>query len=277
VLLTSAFARLVLAAAVLGSACAVAREPLLVTVPQAGVRPVAHLDSIFDYRIAAATVVSIVQSDLEFAPFPVTFKFLPDRDAFEKALLEAGYDTALARSVARTMTAVGGHRGVLLNDDRFSSLPWPGRIAMLAHELGHTVQYELGGGSRGTSDQWLREGFAEWLSVRVLERLNAASMTEVRRERLREVRAAGRSKSPRLADLVTFPQWVKASGQTDATTYFLSFLAVDFLLERHGVPVVLAYFKRFASSQDRVGNFRSAFGEDLQTFEAAVAARLWKR
>jgi hypothetical protein len=202
--------------AVLGSACAVAREPLLVTVPQAGVKPVAHLDSIFDYRMAAATVVSIVQSDLEFAPFPVTFKFLPDRDAFEKALLEAGYDTALARSVATTMTAVGGHRGVLLNDDRFSSLPWPGRIAMLAHELGHTVQ-------------------------------------------------------------LTFPQWVKASGQTDATTYFLSFLSVDFLLERHGVPVVLAYFKRFASSQDRVGNFRSAFGEDLQTFEAAVAGRVWKR
>jgi hypothetical protein len=275
--LTSAFARLALTAAVLGSACALAREPLLVTVPQAGLRPVAHLDSIFDYRTAAATVVSVVQSDLGFVPFPVTFKFFPDRDAFEKALLEMGYDTALAQSVATTMTAVGGHRGVLLNDGRFSSLPWPGRIAMLAHELGHTVQYELGGGWRGTSDQWLREGFAEWLSVRVLERLSVASMTEVRRERLRGLRAAGRSKTPRLADLVTFSQWVKASGQTDATTYFLAFLAVDSLLERHGVPAVLAYFKRFASSQDRVGNFRSAFGEDLQTFEAALAARLWGR
>jgi hypothetical protein len=275
--LISAFARLVLTAAVLGSACTSAREPLLVTVPQPGLRPVAQLDAIFDYRTAAATVASIVQRDLGFTPFPVTFKFLPDRDAFERALVQAGYDTALAQSVASTMTAVGGHRGVLLNDSRFSSLPWPGRIAMLAHELGHTVQYELGGGWRGTSDQWLREGFAEWLSVRVLERLDAASMIEVRRERLREVRAAGRSKAPRLADLVTFPQWVKASGQTDATTYFLSFLAVDSLLERHGLSAVLAYFRRFASSQDRVENFRSAFGEDLQTFEAALAASVWKR
>jgi hypothetical protein len=267
----------VLTAAVLGSACTGAREPLLVTVPQPGLRPVAQLDAIFDYRTAAATVASIVQRDLGFTPFPVTFKFLSDRDAFERALVQAGYDTALAQSVASTMTAVGGHRGVLLNDSRFSSLPWPGRIAMLAHELGHTVQYELGGGWRGTSDQWLREGFAEWLSVRVLERLDAASMIDVRRERLREVRAAGRSKAPRLADLVTFPQWVKASRQTDATTYFLSFLAVDSLLERHGLSAVLAYFRRFASSQDRVENFRSAFGEDLQTFEAALAASVWKR
>ena len=123
----------------------------------------------------------------------------------------------------------------------------------------------------------MREGFAEWLSIRVLERLDAVSMTEVRRDRLRELRAAGRPKTPRLADLVTFAQWVKASEQADAATYYLAFLAVDALLERHGVPAVLAYFRRFASSQDRVGHFRSAFGEDVQTFEAALMARLWKR
>lgn len=272
------FARLsMLAAALFAASCAASRETLLVSIPQPGARPVSHLDSIFDYRTAAATVVSIFERDLRFTPFPVTFKFFPDRDAFETALLEVGYDAALARNTARTMTAVGGHRGVLLNDASFSSLPWAGRIAMLAHELGHSLQYELGGGRRGTSDQWLREGFAEWLAVCVLEHLDAASMTEVRRQRLRELRAAGRSKAPPLADLVTFPQWVEASGRSDATTYFLSFLAVDFLLERHGVPAVLAYFKRFASSQDRVENFRSAFGEDLDAFGALLAARLWRR
>jgi hypothetical protein len=268
--------RLILAAAAIASGCG-AREPLLITVPQPGLRPVSHLDSILDYRTAAATVVSIFERDLGFTPFPVTFRFFPDRDAFEKALLDVGYDAGLARRTASAMTAVGGYRGVLLNDTSFSSLPWIGRIAMLAHELGHSLQYELGGGQRGTSDQWLREGFAEWVSIRVLERLDAASMIEIRRQRLRQLQAAGRSKVPPLASLITFPQWVEVSARSDGTTYFLSFLAVDFLLERHGVPAVVAYFKRFSSSQDRVANFRAAFGEDLDRFEAALAVRLWPR
>lgn len=271
------FARLILAAAAFASACAAAREPLLVSVPQPGLRPASRLDSIFDYRTAAATVASIFERDLGLTPFPVTFQFFPHRDAFEKALLDSGYDAALARSTAGTMTAVGGYRGVLLNDAAFSSLPWAGRIALLAHELGHSLQYELGGGRRGTSDQWLREGFAEWLSIRVLEQLDAASMAVVRRERQRELRGAGRSKAPRLAELVTFRQWVYASERHGPTAYTLSFLGVDFLLERHGVSAVLGYFKRFASSEDRAGNFRSAFGEDLSSFEAALAARLWPR
>jgi hypothetical protein len=52
---------------------------------------------------------------------------------------------------------------------------------------------------------------------------------------------------------------------------------VDFLLERHGVPAMLDYFRRFAASDDRAANFRAAFGEDLETFEAALSARLRRR
>ena len=249
----------------------------MVTVPQPGLQPASRLDSIFDYRTAAATVVSILERDLGFDSFPVTFHFYRDRGEFEKALLGVGYDANLARSTAAVMTAIGGHRAVLLNNSRFSSLPWAGRIAMLAHEWGHSLQYELGGGTRGTSDQWLREGFAEWLSVRVLERLDAVSMAEVRQTRLRELRATARSNVPSLTQLATFPQWVEANARGDSTTYFLSFLAVDLLLERNGLAAVVGYFKRFATSQDRAANFRSAFGEDLKAFEATLTARLWKR
>jgi hypothetical protein len=111
----------------------------------------------------------------------------------------------------------------------------------------------------------------------VLERLEVVTMAAVRRERLRQVRSAGRSRTPPLADLVTFPQWVQAGERQGEQMYALSFLAVDQLLERHGVAAVTGYFKRFAESQDRVANFRSAFGEDLHTFEASVAATLWRR
>jgi hypothetical protein len=255
------------------SACAVSSDPLLITVPQPGLRAVTRLDHIYDYRTAAATVASVFARDLGFPPFPTTFRFYPHEEAFARALLAVGYDTALAEATARTMTAVGGHRGVLLNDGKFSMLDWPGRVAMLAHEMGHSLQYELGGGRRGASDQWVREGFADWLSVRVLERLGGISMREARRVRQRELRS-GRSGTPRLTELVTFPQWVRASQRHDVAMYALAFLAVDFLLERHGLPAVVDYFERFASSDDRAANFRAAFGEDFDTFEAALKAAL---
>jgi hypothetical protein len=259
------------------SGCASSHQPQLVTVPQPGLRPVTRLDQVFDYRTAAATVAWIFEHDLGFPPFPATFRFYPDREAFEQALLDAGYDSVLASSTAKTMTAVGGHRGVLLNDAKLASLAWADRVALLAHEFGHSLQYELGGGRRGTSDQWLREGFADWLSARVLERLDVLTMASVRRERQRQLRSAGRSKTPSLSELVTFPQWVRAGERQGVQMYALAFLAVDQLLERHGAAAVAGYFTRFAKSQDRVTNFREAFGEDVETFEASLTATLWRR
>ena len=251
-------------------------EPRLVSVPEPGLRPVSRLDQIADYRTAAATVVWISERHLGFPPFPVTFRFYPHEGAFEKALLEAGYDAALARSTASTMVAVGGHRGVLLNDRKLSSLPWDDRVALLAHEMAHALQYELGGGRRGTSEQWLREGFADWMSLRVVERLARISTAGIRRAREAEIRRAGRTKIPRLADLATFPQWVREGERRGSAIYSLAFVAVDLLLERHGVPAALEYFKRFAASEDRAANFRAAFGEDLESFERALIARVWR-
>jgi len=259
------------------SGCTVSHEPQLVTVPQSGLRPVTSLDHVFDYRTAAATVAWIFEHDLGFPSFPTTFAFYPHREAFEQALLDAGYDADLASSTAKTMTAVGGYRRVLLNDAKLGSLAWADRVALLAHEFGHSLQYEFGGGRRGTSDQWLREGFADWLTVRVLERLDTVTMANVRRERQRQLRSAGRSNTPSLSDLITFPQWVRAGERQGVQMYALAFLATDQLLQRHGVAAVAAYFKRFAASGDRVTNFREAFGEDVETFEASLDATLWRR
>jgi hypothetical protein len=266
-----------LSAGLLASACASSSSPELVAVPQPGVRPVARLDQISDYRTAAVTVTSVISRDLGFPSFPVTFRLYPDRNAFERALLASGYDPGLARATARTMVAVGGHRAVLVNEAKLTNMEWPDRVAMLAHELGHSLQYEIGGGRRGASDQWLREGFAEWLSVRVVEELGHPLMDAIRRHRQRELRAIGRSKTPRLEELVTFPQWVQAGQRQGAAAYALAFLAVDFILERHGADAVLDYFKRFATSEDRAGNFREAFGEDLESFQAVLTGRVWGR
>jgi hypothetical protein len=50
---------------------------------------------------------------------------------------------------------------------------------LLAHELTHTVQYELGGGHRGTSDQWLREGFAGVRRATIVDRYRASGSSSV--------------------------------------------------------------------------------------------------
>jgi hypothetical protein len=268
--------RFTMAAALCASACAISHEPDIVSIPQSSVGAATTLDEIGDSRTAVVAISAVFDRQLGIPGFPATLEFYQDSEAFEQALLRVGYDRELARSTAARMTAVGGYRGVMLNDGKFRLLSKPQRVAMLAHELGHSFQYELGGGKRGASDQWLREGFAEWLSIRVIERLDGVSMATIRRHRQRELRAAGRSRTPRLAELVTFPAWVRASERHKDTMYELAFVAVDALLERHGMPAMIGYFKRFASSDDRVANFRAAFGEDLETFENALSERLWR-
>ena len=263
-------------ALVLACGCAISDAPRLVVLPAPGVRPALRVDDASDYRTAAATISHVFERRFGFEAFPVELAFYPSDSAFEKALLDVGYDADLARSTARVMTAVGGYRGVLLNGAKFGAMPPAERVAMLAHEMTHCVQYELGGGRRGASDQWLREGFADWLAIRVLEHLDAASLAEIRRDRRRLVRAAGRSRTPRLGDLATFPEWVRAGERYGDTLYAVAFLAADALLERHGMPAVVAYFKRFATSGDRAGNFRAAFGRDLEEFERTFFAALWR-
>ncbi len=265
--------RTLLAAVVLAvsaAACASAPGPRVLTLPEPGVRPVGRIDRISDYRAAVATIDHTIQSELGEEPFPVAFRFFRDRDAFEIELLRLGYTVTLAHDAAATMAAIGGPRTVLLNDAVLSSLPWPDRVAILSHELAHTIQYELGGGSRGVSDQWVREGFAEWLTMRVLARLGALSVDAFRRQKTDDVRMRNRSDTPGLTDLATFPEWIALTGRGTAL-YSYAFVAVDLLIARHGVPAMLGYFQRFAAKQDRVGNFEQAFGETLPAFEATFA------
>lgn len=263
--------------AMTGGACALSHEPRLVTFPQLKSKPVLHIAGVFDYRTAIASIDAILRRDLGFEAFPVTYAFYPSRTAFEGALVQRGHAPAFARTTARTMIAVGGHRGVLINDAALSAMEWPDRTLLLAHELTHSLQYELAGGRRGTSDQWLREGFADWASIRTLERLDGGSMRRFKARRERELRAAGRTAVPALGEMTTFQQWVEIGATRGAAAYAKSFLAVDLLIERHGVASVLDYFTRFAESEDRTGNFEAAFGRTLNEFDGAVQATLWPR
>lgn len=259
------------------SGCTGERGPIAVAFPGPAPSVVTPAVDISSYDEAAATIAAIFERELGFPAFTATLTLFPGRRAFEAALLGVGYEPGLAERTARVMAAIGGHRAVLVDADKLAPMSWPDRVALLAHELTHSLQYELGGGVRGASDQWLREGFAEWVSMQVLDRLRVVEAGRYRSRRLRELRATSRSRAPTLDEMARFPQFVALAARDDVAPYAQAFLSVDALVERHGMAAVLRYFELFAAAQDRGGNFAAAFGETLGAFERSIERRLWPR
>jgi len=280
-----------LVAALLLVACAsAAREPWVLSSSALSELPVRDLERVSTYPQALATTLDVMQRDLGLPALEVTLVFLPDTRRFKALLLEIGYPPRLARDSARQLEAIGGHRTVLINQARLESRGWPGRVSMLAHELAHVLQYELGGGIRGSSAQWLREGLARWLETRVLEALEGAEEGKALSRALASVRAPRAPimtlggarpapgwgawspvRLPALRTLVSFPEWVEQlRGPAGEILYDYAFVAVATLVEHHGLPAVLRYFELFAERQDPAANFLEAFGESEQTFEARL-------
>lgn len=234
-------------------------------------QPVVRGEWIDSYDVAFASIAALMKDDLGLPEIRASLYFHQGRDAFRRALEAEGYTPDAARMTAETLTAVGGFRRVLINEDGLFDVPWPIRIALIAHELAHTVQYEWAGGTRGTSDQWLREGFAEWVEVQALTRLGFTTPARARATALGRIRQAGGAKAfPPLSRMVTFPQWVALAQRFEQEAFYgHAWMATEFLIERHGVAKVMSYFELFAQSDDRLANFRKAFGEDLSQFEEA--------
>jgi hypothetical protein len=258
------------------SACASAGDwPRVLSVEGARGQPTLRGEWIATYDEALVSIADIMTGQLGLPTLQASLYFYPDREAFRLALEADGYTPDFARETAATLSAVSGFKRVLINDRSMEEVGWLFRVALLAHELTHTLQYEFGGGTRGTSDQWLREGFAEWVEVEVLVRLGFTTRGEARRVMLNRLRDAGADRLPTLSQMVTFPDWVGLAQRFgQEAVYGHAMLAAEFLLERHGLSAAIGYFELFRASNDRAANFRQAFGQDLRQFEADFNARL---
>lgn len=251
--------------------------PRIVLFPATGARPVDHIQGIFTDDVALATIANVFARDFGFPPVTASVVFLPSRHSLEQELLTAGYDPAFARDASDRMRAVALHRRVLINSTVISTSTWTARVGTLAHELVHCLQYELAGGRRGTSEQWLREGFAEWIALDLLRRIDGVGPGAARRYLEDELGSSRRAEAPRFDDMMTFRQWVDLAGRPRIVPQVQAVLAVDLLIERHGVPAVIDYFTRFAEREDPAGNFVAAFGQSRAEFERDVDMRLGLR
>ena len=257
------------------AACAARVDPpRAIVLEQIQTRPEPRAEFVNDYEGAMASIAAITEKELGLPKLQGTVHLLADRDAMYAVLSESGADPATAKGAADTMLAIGTHRAVYVNQASFARLNWNARLMLLSHEAAHVAQYELSAGKRSTSDQWLREGFADWVQAYVTEKMQIGTMTRdsIRSRNARFISQTGmREQLPPLAKLANFPEWVAvANSPASKLLYPYAFVATDFLIARHSMDEAVEYFRLFAKSDDRLANFRQAFGEEWSAFDAAL-------
>ena len=258
----------------LAAGCAApTREIEVVAVNAAAEAPVSSRGARYAQDLAA--IAAAFEAALQLPPVEVPVVLFPTRRAFEQRLLQVGYTPGLART-ASSFDAIGGAKAVLVNAQVVDRYERRRRVRLLAHELVHSMQYRFGGGTRGDSEQWLREGFAEWVACRVAAHLRLSSFEDLREDVLAALADAplGTRLTP-LEGLSTFPQWAEAQRRADSRwLYAQAFVAAELLVQQHGIAGVVRYFERFAAKTDRREAFRESFGLDLRAFETLLA-RHW--
>lgn len=227
---------------------------------------------------ALRTIAAVIQAGLGIPlPRAVTVLAYPDWAAYAEGLgTVGGMPAARAADVAAYSVGLGQAGRIFINWGALREAPRAVRLAILAHELTHVAQYELSGGQRGTSEQWLREGMADWVACRVLEHLGESTFA---RERDQALRAVGRVLPVRrghpvnLVDLGQPLGWEARHLRVgEGPTYRLAFLLTDELVRRKGLPALVEYFRAFGTSNDRFDNFHRVFGVSVDAFEVEALA-----
>ncbi len=174
----------------------------------------------------------------------------------------------LARQRSVTAAAVAIDDNILVHEIAFRRYPWSERVRVLAHEITHLLQRSLAARRPASWENWLIEGFADWVGYKVLDSLNIENFGESRQRVVDSVVAgSARQALPSLiqlhtqADILT---WTTTQGRPAA--YGQGMVAIDLLIEEKGMAAVLDYFRKFAKLNNRQRNFSEAFGETLENF-----------
>lgn len=223
-------------------------------------------------ELVIAQVTARLIHDRLGLPFPAgtTVNLYVNEATFAEGLAREGRlqsDDAWDKS--RRSIGVASPRGLFLREDRLGSMPLIERVELIAHELAHVSQMEMGRNGRGRAAQWVREGHADWVRFRILELLELRPYDESR-DRMR--RTVLRSSTPirffpSLIDLSRGDRWTEAHNRLGyAATYGQAFLAVDRLVERYGIGKLNEFLWRFALDTDPRSHWRTVFPISFSDF-----------
>ncbi len=231
------------------------------------------------YRASAQAVIAVIVNRLAL-PFPsARMLVFEDHAAFEAALIEhLKLSPEVAKTTASFAKAAVGPGHLLLNHPAMQTIGQEEQLITMAHEMTHLVQAALNGGRALWRYHWLTEGFAEWVAFRVVYELGAADFSLQRQKMLIQVRPIWQAgQLARLEQMDRFDEWVKVrAARGFNATYPFAFFAAEFLIERHTLPQVTAYFRAFSQSTNAANNFQVTFGETLQDFQLDLNVQLKK-
>ncbi len=242
--------------------CSLPEPPQLVAISNPPIFKPKTAQDIKTVEEAMAAVITVCRNELGLPLVePLYLHLYKTTDSF------AAYGARYGRrphDVVQMAVAVAEEGRFHINMEKTRGRPWSTLIKTLAHEYTHTVEYTL---TFHRGPQWLREGFAEWVSAKVLDSLGwqdyAISLHRAKREVSRQ-----KASLPSLSALNESTRWVTWANQPYGAilTYRLAFLAVNQLIENAGVSAMIKYF----SSQDFQGSFGLSWNEFETEFNRNV-------
>lgn len=215
--------------------------------------------------------------DLPFPPSIKAFVYVNEATLVDGLVKVAGDTRDEAWDKGRYAAGVSARSGLFLRGDYVARMHLVARAGLFAHELAHVSQTRLREGGRGRAAQWILEGHADWVKMRVLELLRYRSYAESRDHVVRTVVGSPTPIRlfPDLQDLARNDAWVASTNKLGASaTYCQAFLAMDWLVERYGSAKVTEFLRQFALDSPTREHWARVFPVPYRQFVAEFRARL---
>jgi len=204
------------------------------------------------------TIITVCRDELSLPVVdPVEVRLYKNTASFASY----GNSRWIFRSDVAHLSGTAAENKMHINLAKTQHLPWARAIWVLAHEYGHTLEYDLK--RTRLEPQWFTEGFAEWVAARVVDALGWQSY-DLTLRRIRLELARYHESIPALSNLSDGGDWNsfirKPKGGVRA--YNLAAVAVSRLIDKRGIAGAIEYI--------RSGDFESAFGESRADFQSDV-------
>jgi hypothetical protein len=245
------------------------------------------IEAIKDYQEALSAIVSVMVRELKLPAPQGRLYFYRDAGAYQAALaaelkargwpegeskeirqLRHKLEFELFKFTLNVVTETGAltiDQKVFIAEWSMMRFPWTNRVKILAHELTHVIQSSLSVGRSELTHRWLGEGFAEWVSFKVVDALGAKDFFND------QMREACRHKIANFREIENVESWGRLDRQT---RYGQSACAVHYMVVRDGLPAIIEYFRLFKDRFDAAHNFLTAFGKSTDTFEQELRAQV---